>query len=214
MARQSAREETPCTSPIRHQQIRTSTSAKGTSRRYAIRRHPTRRRNPSSRSAESVAATTGAYPRTKYEAELDLAYAIALSSIHCRLFERIAHAIGWLNFFSGSAIVVSLLNGHPRITLACGLLTTALSAYDLYFKPGEAAANHRRDRQAFLTLQERVAHLTLQQLDAGLARVRKNAASTLDVLERPVFNDNLRSHGQQAHCVPLTRWERFVRRIA
>lgn len=155
-----------------------------------------------------------AYPRTKYEAELDLAYAIALSSIHCRLFERIARLIGWLNFFSGTAIVVSLLNGHPRVTLGCGLLTAALSAYDLYFKPGDSAASHRRDRQAFLKLQARVAQLTLAQLDAGLARVRADAASTLDVLERPVFNDNLRSHGQQAYCVPLTRWERFARRIA
>ena len=159
-------------------------------------------------------AAATSYPRTKYEAQLDLAYAIALSSIHCRLFERIARAIGWLNFFSGAAIVVSLLNGHPRVTLACGLLTAALSAYDLYFKPGEAATNHRRDRQAFLKLQSRVAQLTLAQIDSKLALIRADAASTLDVLERPVFNDNLRSHGQQAYCVSLTRWERFARRIA
>lgn len=158
--------------------------------------------------------TSGAYPRTKYEAELDLAYAAALSTIHCRLYRNIARTIGWLTFFSGSTSVVALLNGHSRVTLACGVVVAALSAYDLYFKPGESAADHARDKRAFLKLQARVAQLSLEQLDAGLARVRADAAPTLDALERPVFNDNLRSHGRQEYCVPLTRWERFVRWIA
>ena len=161
-----------------------------------------------------MAGPTGGYPRGKYEAELDLAYAVALSTIHCRLFQNIARSIGWLNLFAGSASVVTLLIGHPRITLALGILIAALSGYDLYFKPGETAAAHARDKRAFLKLQSRAAPMTFQQIDAGLARIRADAAPTLEALARPVFNDNLRTHGRPEYCVPLTRWERFVRWLA
>jgi hypothetical protein len=154
------------------------------------------------------------YPRSKYEAELDLSYAVALAAIHCRLFRNIERSVGWLNLFAGSGAVVTVINGFPHVAIGCGVLTAALSAYDLYFKPGKTAEAHERDKRAFIKLQSRSSSLTYIKLDEGMARIRADAAPALEVLERPVYNDNLRTHGRNEYLLPLSRWERFVRRLA
>lgn len=150
--------------------------------------------------------------RNEQEALLDVGYAIALSDLHCRLFRRTKKVTSFLTVVCGGGAVASSIGGPAgsAVTATLAGFVTALAAYDLIFDPGAAAARHHLDKREFLRLATSGKYWKLARIDAELNRIREGATDCLKALEKPAYNENLRSHGLGEGAHPLTRWERFV----
>lgn len=155
-----------------------------------------------------------AYERTKYEAELDLDFAIRLSELHARMFSRFKRGALLINLIAGSAAFVTLFGSSGLIAGIAGLVVAITSMVDLIWDFGHCAARHQGDREAFLKLRSRQVRLSMEQLDAELDRLRAKAAPTIDALSKPAFNSNLARHSRPECMVSLNAWEKFVDWIA
>ena len=154
--------------------------------------------------------TVRADPRTLYEAQRDIEYAISLATFHCHLYTNIANGIRWLTAFLASATVVGLLARWPVVSLALGVATAALTAFTAVVDLRKLAERHESDRKRFLALQSKSDAMTLVQIDKALPTIRAKCAPTLRGLEYPAFNDMARRAGRPDWVRPLGWWERLL----
>jgi hypothetical protein len=151
--------------------------------------------------------TPAHYPRTKGESLLDLAYALELSVLSQRFYERLHKGIAFVSLLAGSVAFVTIFHPNSVVVTVAGLLVGILAlveqVYDFRGKGMIHAALVRR----YLKLSARSAGLTLEKLDAAQAIIAIDTVPVIQGLRRLAANNNLRRHGYEDRVKPLTRWE-------
>lgn len=160
-----------------------------------------------------VPHTPGEWPRTKGEALLDLDYAIELSVMSQRFYERLNKGIALICLLAGSAAFITVF--HPSsvvVTIAgigVGVLTLIEQVYDFRGKGTVHAGLIKR----FQRLQADAGKLDLEKLDARFNKIAADTIPVIQGLRQPAHNNNMRRNGYPERVRPLSRWEKLLQLV-
>lgn len=154
------------------------------------------------------------YPRTHYEAVLDIRYACVFSRLNVVLYDRIDVFFGFVGLAGGSAAVASVLTQQPGAAVTAGLTLAVMSILERLVNAARKSEQHKQAVAQFAELDARAPSMTLAEVDAELARLRAAAPQGFAGLAEVAFNANLRSNGRASHCISLPAWSRVLRLMA
>lgn len=155
----------------------------------------------------------GEYQRTKYEASLDLGYAIRVHTLCARLFRRLQRLYSAMILGGGLIAVGTASDGHPMWTLISGILVGILSILDALSGCGEKAAAHERAIHQYARLKAKSHNMTFEELDKAMDEIGTEDPDVLESFRLPAYNDNIRSAGRLEWLEKLSKWERFMRAL-
>lgn len=149
-------------------------------------------------------------PRTKLEAESELDYEIRLHYRHARLYGRVRKVLTFIAALGSASAFANAFAMSPMLTAIGGLVVALCGFADIVWDFGTKAAKHEVTRQAYCEVLTRVHRLSLEQLDAAMARIAKTDPGHIEALRWPVQNDVLRTRGYNDHLRTLTAGQKFM----
>lgn len=158
-------------------------------------------------------STPAAIARTKGEALLDLGYAIELSALNQRFFERVHKAIAALSLLAGSAGFVTIFHPSSAVVMVAGFAVGSLAIIEQVYDFRGRATVHTMLLRRFLKLRSRAGPMDLLQIDAAMDRIAIDAIPVIQGLRNVAFNNNLSRNGLSHRAVTLTRWQRLLSKI-
>ncbi|WP_029221542.1 hypothetical protein [Xanthomonas cassavae] len=150
------------------------------------------------------------YSRTKGEALLDLDFAIEISVLNQRFYERVSKGIAFLSLLAGSAAFVTIFSPNSVVVTVAGFLVGAFALAEKVYDFRGKAVIHAELIRSFLRLKARAKDLTLEQLDAAFGKASEKSIPVVQGLRMPAYNNNVRRHGFTDYARPLRRWEKFL----
>lgn len=150
------------------------------------------------------------YPRTHYEAVLDIKHAVLVHRLNERLYNRADALMGAIGMAGGSGAVVGLLGSSPKVAAVAGAVLAVLAIVERTVGAARKAEVHRQGAEAFAAIEVRAAGLQLAELDAELAATKARFPDGLEALGWVAYNRNVRSAGHISNVVPMTRWQRLL----
>ena len=136
------------------------------------------------------------YERTKYEANLDIDYAIELHFRHVQFYKHLSGIFTLLTLLGGSTIAITASKLDPLIPSIIGGVVVAISLLEVTIKPATQAAHHADIKRRWATLLAKSIDLDLTSIDRGIAQLREIDTHVIRTLEIPAFNANLKRHGR------------------
>jgi hypothetical protein len=145
--------------------------------------------------------------RTKYEAILDVKYAIRLHFLHCRLYKRLRGTLVFISLAAGMSAFALALNVIPGAVGVMGVLVAVCAIIDATGNFAEKSMLHKQWRGELLHLLARADAMDVAAIDAELSRLSVQMDDEIEALRMPAYNDNLRSTGHQptAKCTLFAR---------
>jgi hypothetical protein len=131
------------------------------------------------------------YPRSAYEAALDVRYGCVLNRLNERLYNRIDALFGGVGLIGGSAAFAGVIAANSTLAAGAGLVLAALSIMDA-----------------------RLAGLSLEQTDAELIRLRAMFPDGIEGLALVAYNKNLLSNGRTDALAQLPLWSRVLSAVS
>lgn len=160
-----------------------------------------------------TAHTPGEWERTKGEALLDLNYAIEISVMSQRLYERLNKAGAMLSLLAGSAAFVTIFQPNSVVVTVAGITVGIIAIVEQVYDFRGKAAAHAALWKRFMQVKRRDKNWPLAKLDAEIDKVAEDSIPVVQGLRRPAHNNNMRRHGHLSYVEPLTRWERVLNSI-
>ncbi len=154
------------------------------------------------------------YPRTHYEAVLDVRYAARYCLLQRRLYTRAMALFLGVELLGGSAAFAGWLGNTPALAAWSALMLAIVAAANIVFGPAEKRMLCELQRRRWTALDARAPGLTLEELDREIAQLRAEEIPEIELLRQPAFNDAMRENGRTDALVPLTFAERMVSSIA
>lgn len=155
-------------------------------------------------------STPASCPRTKGESLLDLDFAIEVSVLNQRFYERVNKAIALISLVAGSAAFVTVFHPNSVIVTVAGFAVGFLALTEQVYDFRGKAATHALLIRKFLKLKVRSAGMTLEKLDAAQATLALDTIPVIQGLRRVAYNNNVLRHGYGNFAKPLTRWQRLL----
>lgn len=155
------------------------------------------------------------YERTKYEALMDIDYAIELHQRHIRLYRHLRWIFNFVFLASGTAIFAGTLATEPAMAKWTGGALAILVIIDHLLNTGGKIYQHQTLMTAWCKLHERADGLELAELDRRISKLRSKDVHIISALEMVSYATNLQRHGR-ASSLPrkLSLWERFMGLLA
>lgn len=150
------------------------------------------------------------YDRTKYEASLDVQYACVLNRLNEKLYNRLDAALGLVGLAGGSSAVAAGYGGHAELTVVIGAVLATLSIVERVIGASRKAEVHRQAQASFAELAARAPSMSLQDIDADLARLRAATPDGIDGLSAVAYNRNLTTHGRTDYLIAEGPWSRVL----
>lgn len=154
------------------------------------------------------------YERSKYEAQLDIDYAIELHARHIKLYRHLRWAFSLVFLVSGSAVFAGALAELGPLAKWTGAAIALCAILDHLSAPADKAAQHKELKRRWCELQAESGSLTLAEIDTRISTLRAEDVHIVDALQTPSYNANLRRHGREDFARPLSVWEWFVAALA
>lgn len=154
------------------------------------------------------------YPRTVYEAKLDIDYSIRLFALNERVFLRMEKSAKLLELVAGSGAFYAITAGHAEAVKWLSLLVASVALASLVFDPAGRARSMRDALRAYLDLAAEADAMTLEKIDQRRALLGKEEPPVIQGLCRPAFNQNLQRHARGSYSLPLNWWERLLQVVA
>lgn len=154
------------------------------------------------------------YPRSAYEAALDVRYGCVLNRLNERLYNRIDALFGGVGLIGGSAAFAGVISANATLAAVAGLVLAALSIIERLVGPSRKAEIHRQASVMFAELDARLGGLTLEQTDAELIRLRAMFPDGIEGLALLAYNKNLLSNGRTDALAQLPLWSRLLSAVA
>lgn len=155
------------------------------------------------------------YDRTKYEAILDIDYAIELHQRHIRLYRHLRWLFNFVFLASGTAIFAGTLAVEPAMARWTGGVLALLVILDHLLDPAGKAFQHQNLMTAWCKLHQRAERIELVEIDRRISKLRSKDIHIIKALEMVSYATNLQRHGRTS-SIPrkLGLWERFVGLLA
>lgn len=150
------------------------------------------------------------YPRTHYEAMLDIKHAVLVHRLNERLYNRADAMMGALGMAGGSGAVIGLLGSSPKVAAVAGAVLAVLSIVERTVGAARKAEVHRQGGEAFAALEVRARGIELAEIDAELAETKARFPDGLEGLGWVAYNRNVRSAGHVSSMVPMSRWQQLL----
>src|SRR5260363_378905 len=154
------------------------------------------------------------YPRTHYEAVLDVRYGWRFNELNERFYQRLDGLLGFICYFGGSATLIGVLAHHPVFTTIASLCVASAGVLNHLISASRKAYAHAIARAKYAALDARAPRLKLEELDAELKRLQGNSPNGIRALSMPAFNTNLLSNGRPDKIQSLTFWHKWVNLMA
>ena len=153
------------------------------------------------------------YPRTHYEAGLDIDYAIELHARHLKLYRHMRWIFSLVFLGSGAAVFsnIEALGDYAK-WLGAGIALTAI--IDHLLAPADKVARHADLKRRWCDVRAKKDSLDLQTLDQHISELTGEDVHIISALEKPSFNANLRRHGRETAVRRLNPWEWLVSAMA
>ncbi|MGM0703865.1 MAG: hypothetical protein ACQEUG_15900 [Pseudomonadota bacterium] len=152
--------------------------------------------------------------RTLYEAQGDTRYSIRYLHLQERLFNRLAGIFKFASLFGGSAAFAGVITTSPVITGTSGLVITASTILDYVVAPERRAMQCLQAKARYQKLLRRSDQYDLPGHDRKAAKIARMPTPHIEGLRKPAYNDASIERGRIDFVVPLSRWERFLHKIA
>ena len=153
------------------------------------------------------------YPRTLYEARLDVEYDVRLQELHVRLYRRIRVGLTLMTLISGCTSFSTLFGSDAKVAGYAAAFITCAAFIDTAFDLGGRIAAHDAYRKALIRLLIKPG-VSLEQLDAKILRLRIEDPGNIEGLRVVAYNDSLRSNGRYEHIQKLTAYQTVLNWIA
>lgn len=157
-----------------------------------------------------TARTPGDWERTKGEALLDLDFAIELSVMSQRLYERLNKAGALLSLLAGSAAFVTIFQPNSVVVTIAGIAVGVIALVEQVYDFRGKAATHAVLWKRFMQVKRRSANWPLAKLDVEMDKVAEDTIPVVQGLRMPAHNHNMRRNGFPDYIEPLNRWERLL----
>jgi hypothetical protein len=155
-------------------------------------------------------STPASQSRTKGESLLDLDFAIEISVLNQRFYERVNKAIALVSLVAGSAAFVTVFHPNSVVVTVAGLTVGFLALTEQVYDFRGKAATHSMLIRKFLKLKARSGGMTLERLDAAQATLALDTIPVVQGLRRVAYNNNVLRHGYSDFVRPLSRWQRLL----
>lgn len=136
------------------------------------------------------------YERTKYEAILDVDYAIELHFRHTQFFKHLSGFFTLLTLLGGSTIAITASKLDPTIPAVIGGIVVVISLLEVTIKPTAQAAQHADTKRRWANLRAESEDMELQEIDKNISRLREIDDHIIRSLEIPAYNANVKRHGR------------------
>lgn len=157
------------------------------------------------------------YPRSIYEANLDIDYAVCLHWMHETLYRRVRWAVVVIQLASVTAVLGPYLSekAHPIIAAAGAFVLVAITILDAATDFAGKVYEHKEQRKELKRLRARTSKMSIDEIDAALDRLAADDNTfTLKSLRVPAYNENLSTHGRESFKVRPSWFERFMSIVA
>ena len=154
------------------------------------------------------------YPRTHYEARLEVAYKARLHARHECLFDRLDKWGKLLELLAGSGAFFAVTAGHDTGVKVCALMVTAIALAGLLFDFAGRARDARSAMQRYMQLLAKADKLNLAAIDQKMAMLSAEAPKVVGGLRNVAYNDVVSAEGRYSYRRKLSVRERFLQAIA
>lgn len=141
---------------------------------------------------------------------MDLDYAIEVSVLNQRFYERLHKGFAFASLLSGSAAFATIFHPNSIVVSVAGLLVGVLALLEQVYDFRGKATAHGVLFNRFCKLRARSAGMTGPQLDASMDKLSADTIPVIQGLRYPAFNNNVRRHGMSEYAKALNHWERAL----
>lgn len=163
--------------------------------------------------ATAVPYTPGDWQRTKGEVLLDLDYAIELSVMSQRFYERLNKGIAFICLLAGSAAFITVFHPSSVVVTVAGISVGVLSLIEQVYDFRGKGAVHAGLIKRLQRLQAEAGRLGLEKLDARFSKIAADSIPVIQGLRLPAHNNNMRRNGYPERVQPLSHWERLLQSV-
>lgn len=169
-----------------------------------------KRKNEAMNDSAQIPHTPGSVERTKGEALLDLDYAIEVSVMHQRFYERLNKGIALLSLLAGSSAFVTIFHPNSVVVTVAGLLVGVLALVEQVYDFRGKAATHAELIKRYQRLRGSASKLDLEKLDQKISKISEDCIPLIQGLKLPAHNHNMHANGYPEWVRPLGKWEKFL----
>ncbi|WP_314408881.1 hypothetical protein [Pseudomonas kuykendallii] len=154
------------------------------------------------------------YERTKYEALLDVDYAIELHNRHIKLYRHLRWLFSLVFLATGTAVFAGALADFKNAAKWIGGATVFAAILDHLMAPADKIAQHADLKRQWCNLRADWENFSLVEIDQCMSRLSAADVHIVSALEKPSFNANLRRHGREECVRKLSVGEWLVSAVA
>lgn len=145
----------------------------------------------------------------------EIRYAQRITQRTARLYRRASTVLTFLAILGGSSVAVSLSKSAPDWLAIVGTLAmAAAAAASLAVRPLEKAITNEQDLRKYTQLETLAVGMTLEQLQAALAKARETDAAEVELLRDVAYNDVVREIGRDDAAIHLNLQQRLIASLA
>lgn len=149
----------------------------------------------------------------RYQLEFDVHYGYWYNTLCESFYRRVDFACNLVQLTGGSVAAAGVIASHPWLVGSSGIALAMCAALSLAMQPAVKAERHCQIKSSWLDLQAQLPALSDAELISALSEKKKADLGMLS-LNLPASNAAMRSLGYLDGFAPLSRWQRFVQRIA
>lgn len=145
----------------------------------------------------------------------EIRYAQRITQRTARLYRRAATFLTFTAIIGGSGLATSMSATLPHwIVVLGGVLLAVAGAVGLAVRPLEKAILNEQDLKKYTQLETQAVSMSLEQLQAALAKARETDVAEIELLRDVAYNDVVTESGRSDMAASLTFPQRFIAALA
>jgi hypothetical protein len=155
-------------------------------------------------------------PRTRFEIEADILYAITLHDRHVRLYRRIRGLVAFFSLLAGAGALHGALDQKGMLVTVLGITVAALSIFDQVCDFAGSISAHATKARLYRELLAKAKRKSIgdPELDACRLEAEIDGPTELETLRWPAQNSALRTLGHNDAVQALSMREWLMDKIA
>lgn len=150
---------------------------------------------------------------TRADLEFDVRFGYWYNFLNEKFYSRWDLFFNLVQLVGGSAAAAGVMAGSSSLVASSGVALAVCAACSLAWQPGLKAERHANTKRSFIDLKGRMPSMSDADCLQACAELQKGEAG-LPSLNMPAVNMTRRELGDAYDFAGMTRWQRFVQRLA
>jgi len=150
---------------------------------------------------------------TREDLEFDVRFGYWYNLLNEKFYSRWDLFFNLVQLIGGSAAAAGVMAESSALVAGSGVALAVCAACSLAWQPGLKAERHANTKRAFVSLKGDMSGMQDAECQKACAELQKGEAG-LPALNMPAVNMTRRELGEAYDFDGMTRWQRFVQRLA